>query len=230
MKKWLVLALCVAMLIPSFAMAEGKATVVQEKVYLYGSSGPIQAEAFAEIQNTGDQPVELESGMFITYGTDGAVLTTSNTYSFYPRVIAPGESAFLTVCDYIEGVDEKDIASYELKLEGKAGEGESQYLNVVSAELVTKPWYEGSDQLDNIVHVVLENMGEEIAYPIIVSYGAYDAEDQLVYSGESFQDVGLLPGSKIEVRCRISGDGIEVIGGADKIKNIKAIACVDRYF
>lgn len=75
------------------------------------AGGAVWAMGFAEVKNTGDQPLLLGYGEFELASKDGQRLTTIDTVSAFPQVILPGESGY-----YFEVVETALSAPDELKL------------------------------------------------------------------------------------------------------------------
>lgn len=196
----LVLALA---LLPAFAFAAGKATVTQEAFYVTSFLSYFAADMYAEVTNTGDKPVQFNGGLLELYNPDGDAIESSNVYSCYPAILAPGESGYLhELISVDEATEASYIDDYSLTISGK-GENEKVTLRLASTgtfgEEVFSEYFK-----EYAVTAMVTNETDELLRNIHVVYVLFDAADKLLYAGtaEPYY-VGLPAGQTIEIRTTV---------------------------
>ncbi|MDY2770295.1 MAG: hypothetical protein SOU13_10305 [Eubacteriales bacterium] len=125
MKKVLLITIAIILALPTTALAAGKATVTQEAFYVTPFLGYFAGEIYCEITNTGDKPVKLESGVYEFYDADGESIDSGSIYSFYPRILLPGEKGTAIITSGIkEATEPAYIADYSVSVVGKSAKPE----------------------------------------------------------------------------------------------------------
>lgn len=197
-------------LLPAFALAAGKATVTQEAFYVTSFLSYYAADLYVEITNTGDRPIVFNGGLLELYNLEGDAIESSNLYSCYPAVLAPGEKGYLhELISVDEATDASYIDDYSLTISGK-GENEKTTLRLASTgtfgeEQVSKYFKEYA------VTAVVTNDTDELLRNIRVVYALFGDDDKLLYTcnAEPYY-VGLPPGQTIEVRTTVDSDIVDV--------------------
>ncbi len=236
MRKFLLIALCVLLMVPSLAFAAGKATIEQEKVYLFKGeySSYTYATTFLEVVNTGDKAIEMDQGTFEVFDANGDVMDDTSLYSFFPKFVEPGESCYVSAYIMLSDKEPKDVDDYSIQVSSKSAKVSTQYLKVVDAKLIEVPSYPGSDRMTTKLSIVVENDTAETLYDISAAAGAYDADGKLLFCVSGNEDFGLLPGSQAEFRLDVDETATAALdqaadpdSGMSLVKNIKALAFVD---
>ena len=89
----LLLAACLTLGCAS-ALAAGKLTVNQE-TYTAVAGYSFVGYVFAEVENTGDKNIEFGNGLLEILTADGDPMDSTDIYSMYPSILAPGEKLSL---------------------------------------------------------------------------------------------------------------------------------------
>lgn len=201
MRKILVFALCLLMMLSSFAMAEGAITVSQEVFKVVETSyGSTYGYLFAKIENTGDAPISVGSGTLAVFDAAGTILETSDYVSCYPynAVLQPGEYVYVDNTVYFDdGVTVDTVGEYQFAAKPYDYEGYTYVKFPCEAVLAL-----GESEYDsNYVDVTFTNTTDAILYDFDVLTAMFDADGNIVnvdYTWES--SVGVHPGSTVTIK------------------------------
>lgn len=224
MKKLLIALLILCL--PTAALAAGKATITQETFYVTPFLDYFAGEIYCEITNTGDKPVKVESGVYEFYDPEGESIASGSIYSFYPRILLPGEVGF---CAITEGIDEvasaDQIADYSISIVGKSAKDEAVRLPAANPY---KDVY-GSYGNYQALFATVNNDKEEKLEDVYVAFGAYDENGSLLYCARAnTYGIFLLPGSEVEFYTTIDGDILNILEASGKsIASVTATAYLD---
>lgn len=205
----LICSLCVTLLIPYSALAAGRATVTNETIFVRPFLGYYAAEVYAEVTNTGDKPIVFNGGLIELYNPDGDGIESTNVYSCYPSILAPGESGYLYETITVKDAEEKNyIDDYMLTITGKA-ENEKETIRLVS-EGSHGEYQRSKYSTAYGLFAMVTNDTDELVRGIRVVFALYDANDTLLYatSVEPYY-VGLPQGQTIEVRTDVDSRIVE---------------------
>ncbi len=229
MKKWIALALslCLALGCTS-ALAAGKLTVVQEtytpaRLYSDTYAGYI----FAEVTNSGDKNIEFANGIFEILTEDGEALESSDIWSCYPQVLAPGETGYISRYDTVDdATSAADIPDYTLTVSGKSTQEEAPAR--IKAEAAFEEIERWGDAIYQVT-VTLTNETEETVYEPVVVFALYDADGRLLYADmDQVYSVGIPAGQRVEVLLTVSDSLMEVWQAAGtKAATVQAIAYLE---
>ena len=206
MKKLLALALALCLTLGcTSALAAGKLTVNQE-AYLAMESYSFIGYVFAEVENTGDKNIEFANGLLEILTAEGDPMTSSDLYTMYPGVLAPGEKGYVYKSVYVDDAESlDDIADHMLTLTGKSAQEEATPRLDSSAvyALGTDVWGDP----EHAITVTITNNTQETVYDCQVVYGLYDEEGKLLcVECESAYNIGIPAGQTIEYRFTIDDD------------------------
>ena len=126
MKKFvaLLLAACLTLGCAS-ALAAGKLTVNQE-TYTAVAGYSFVGYVFAEVENTGDKNIEFGNGLLEILTADGDPMDSTDIYSMYPSILAPGEKGYVSTLQYVDAAESiEDISDYTLTITGKSTQEEA---------------------------------------------------------------------------------------------------------
>lgn len=223
----LVLALCLALTCAT-ALAAGKLTVAQEtytpaELYTDAYAGFI----FAEVTNSGDKNVSFAGGIFEILNADGEALESSDMYSCYPSVLAPGETGYVFRYDTVDAAKSvEDIPDYTLTVSGKSSTDEAPVRLTASA---TVEEVERWSSMVYQVKVTVTNETDATAYDTTVTYGLYDAEGKLLYCDSTdLYRLGIPAGQTVEVVLEVS-DSLKAVWDKAGVKpaTVQAIAFME---
>lgn len=162
------------------ALAAGKLTVNQEVMNAYDSYGSVQADVFAEVENTGDSPVEFSAGLLELLDAQGNTIDSTDYVYCYPSVLAPGEKGYVIVNMYPENAAAPtDIAQYKLNLTGK--DTDTTIPRLTSTGVYENDVSDGYWTYDYLT-AEITNDSQAIAYDYYVVYAVKDAEGNLIYA------------------------------------------------
>lgn len=161
------------------AFAAGKLTVNQERMIALDSYGYVDAEVFAEVENTGDKPVEFSAGLVELFDAEGNTIDSTDYVYCYPAILAPGEKGYIYVSMYPENATAAaEIADYALTVTGKGSSGVTNLMKTVGT-------YDANVQdgywTYNYLTAEIANETEGIVYDIYCVYALKDAEGTLLY-------------------------------------------------
>ena len=206
MKKITAIALSTVLLLSLFmggAYAAGKATVTQEAFYVRPYFDYHAGEIYAEITNTGDKPVVFNGGLIELYNPDGDAIESSNLYSCYPAVLAPGEVGYLYNTTSVKEAEEISyIDDYSLTITGKA-ENSKETVRL-SSEGTFGEYQRSKYSTEYAMFANVTNDTNEILRGVRVVYALYGAEDNLLYADSTeLYSLGIPPAQTVEVRMSV---------------------------
>ncbi len=216
----LLLALCLAMTAPTFALAAGKATITHETVYVESDndkyvtigekaralSGGVlvfeNAYLFAEITNTGDKAIVFNDGLFELFNADGDSVESSSYLSCYPQYLAPGESGYIYDYLYIDDPSlENSIDDYSLTVTGK-GDNKNSTLRLPAEGIYEE--VESGYWTNRYVTATIENNTANTLWNVKVVYVVFDQNDKLIFAKEdTMYDTGVPVGQKVMARIDV---------------------------
>lgn len=215
MKKTLLALLVVMLLSPTVAFAAGKLTVSEEIFIVLPYSSYHAGYVYAELENTGDKPVEYNGGLVEFFDEDGNSIESESPYRMYPNVLEPGEKGYLMAYQSVkEATDKSYIDDYLLTVTGKGSKDKSviRYPATARLEIDNKSRY--STYYYEIATV--ENNTELTCYDFYAVFIARDIDGKMLHVQECDPSyVGIQPGSFIEIKYRLDSDIIEYYEGKD---------------
>ena len=134
MKKFvaLLLAACLTLGCAS-ALAAGKLTVNQE-TYTAVAGYSFVGYVFAEVENTGDKNIEFGNGLLEILTADGDPMDSTDIYSMYPSILAPGEKGYVSTLQYVDAAESiEDISDHTLTITGKSTQEAVEFAVAASA-------------------------------------------------------------------------------------------------
>lgn len=206
-----ILALGVALLLIAFsfngALAMGKLVSTQEKMavipyydtYYYGY-------VFAELTNSGDKPVEFSSGLMELFDSDGNSLSSTDIYYCYPPVLQPGETGYVYGYSYVDVPSKETIADYMLSVTGQGTISQTVTRLEATGRQETVEEYYGT--YDYLVAEIKNTLDAPVTSFELVFAMKDDAGGLIyvVYSSWSGYNVGIMPGSSVELRYQLGSD------------------------
>ncbi len=203
MKKLVALLLVLAVLVsmPLASLAAGKATITDEQLITTMGYSSVVYYYYAEVTNTGDKAVEIDKGILEMFDKDGELITSENVYNTYPQVLEPGQKAYICDYGYLDDVAApEDVDDFAFNLTAATSKSSAPlYLTVSEVTCQIEKYSSYSDYY--AVTAIIENNSEETVRDIYVVFAGRDAEGKLMYVEYThLYDIGLLPGSKIEVK------------------------------
>ncbi|MEF7565975.1 FxLYD domain-containing protein [Bacillus infantis] len=174
--------------------SEPKLEVVDQTGGAWGDSiGSVWVHSAAVFKNTGDTPVMIgESQMNYKDQSDGILGTSSMIYSV-PRVVQPGETAFVGESTVLEGISDPAAykeTSYNFSFD-EAAEGEGNILETTGVKGIV-----GDEWTPYKVTGVVKNTTETLQSDIRLAAGLFDAEGKLLGVLTGSVDVGVNPGGE----------------------------------
>ncbi|MBQ7887536.1 MAG: hypothetical protein IJ313_11690 [Clostridia bacterium] len=204
MKRWITLALLMALLCVSPVLAQEElGVIVQSSCSIVPSGEYYLAYCFAQVHNNTDQVLCLDEGMF--YLSSGEEPIASEEVSqLWPYFIAPGEDGYLFDIVPFEEMPQVTGINYDVR-----------YLTInpayagVPFEMQTRVELDdGSSALSVVCEIT--NPSQADAYDPTVVVGLYTDAGQLVYAdGRNLQDVGVMAGGKLLVRFAVEPSLVE---------------------
>lgn len=161
------------------AFAAGKLVVNQERMLALDYYGSVDAEVYAEVENTGDKPVEFSAGLVELFDADGNTIDSTDYLYCYPSVLAPGEKGYVYVSMYPDNVTAAaDIADYTLTVTGKSSTGET---NLMKTTGIYEPGVVDGYWTYNYLTAEITNETAETTYDLYCVYALKDADGGLLY-------------------------------------------------
>ena len=186
------------------AFAMGNMVVTQdEMVVIPYYEGTYYTMVFAEVTNTGDKPVEFNSGLLELFDPDSNSLSSSDIYYCYPPVLAPGEVGYTYSVNYVDAPSGEDIADFMLTMTGKGSISQT----VVRLD-ATARYEQITDDYGTYDYLVAEiqNNGEDVLSNGQVVFVMKDEGGKILYVTSSYwdwYDSGLMPGSTMRIRYQV---------------------------
>ena len=205
MKKffWFTMAL-IMMIMPIAAMAAGKASVTQECLFVTGT-GSYDTFVFAEIKNIGDKPLSLDGGVIEVLDKDGNTIGNATYLSFFPSVLAPGETGYM--CEDINVVGATATSKAVDHMLTVTGKSESHWYTqkIESSGIITEE--ENFSNVERYVDVIIKNNTEQPIIGPSYVYALYDKDGNLLFARNgSLYDIILPPQQTVIVRTTLYSD------------------------
>ena len=200
----LLLAACLTLGCAS-ALAAGKLTVNQE-TYTAVAGYSFVGYVFAEVENTGDKNIEFGNGLLEILTADGDPMDSTDIYSMYPSILAPGEKGYVNTLQYVDAAESiEDISDYTLTITGKSTQEEAvARLDSTAAYGVGVNSWGDEEQM---VVVTITNNTQETVYDCQVAFALYDAEGKLLLvDADNTYNVGIPAGQSVEVQFTVDED------------------------
>lgn len=200
----LLLAACLTLGCAS-ALAAGKLTVNQE-TYTAVAGYSFVGYVFAEVENTGDKNIEFGNGLLEILTADGDPMDSTDIYSMYPSILAPGEKGYVSTLQYVDAAESiEDISDYTLTITGKSTQEEAvARLDSTAAYGVGVNSWGAEEQM---VVVTITNNTQETVYDCQVAFALYDAEGKLLLvDADNTYNVGIPAGQSVEVQFTVDED------------------------
>lgn len=206
MKKFVALLLAVCLTLGcASALAAGKLTVNQE-TYTPVAGYSFIGYVFAEVENTGDKNIEFGNGLLEILTADGDPMDSTDIYSMYPSILAPGEKGYVYTYQYVDAAEAiEDISDYTLTVTGKATQEEAiaRLDSTAAYEVGTNSW--GDEE--QMVVVTVTNNTQETVYDCQVAFALYDAEGKLLLvDADNTYNVGIPAGQSAEILFTVDED------------------------
>ena len=227
MKKIVLLLLCALIALPTCAWAANDIEVQQEALYYQHYVIYCDVSGYWEVQNTGETPLFVYAATLDLFDTADESLLSDPMYAMYPSVLQPGETGYIVKNAYVDNVaDVETIARHALTMNAQAAEREVTHLKVIKAE-IRDSVLPGSP-LERAFYVTVESEAEGVLYGSQVVVGAYDADGKLLFVNFAIPyETGLLTGSQVEICITLNPATVEMVGGLDKIAEIRAMAYME---
>lgn len=179
MKKIASLLIAALLLMSSAAMAEidvVRTTYIPVELY----EGAYYAYFFAEVANTGEEPVCLGDSYFSALDPDGNTIATCELYSSNPYVLGPGATGYVYGWQSLDGISSLDEApGFEYGITS-----DEAYYDVPQRITVSDAAFElvNDDFGDKVcvVHITVQNDTDETLYEPNVIYALYDQNGDLL--------------------------------------------------
>ena len=225
MKKLVLLLLCALLAFPTCAWAAKGIDVQQETLYYQTNDVFCDIYGYWEVQNTSEDPIFIFGAVLDLFNKDDASLLSDPMYTMFPSVLQPGESGYLTKLAFSDSIQSEDaVVRHELTTSGQVAT--TAVLPLKVAEIAVRDASAmPTAQVDKAIFVTVENDTQETVYNYIVVAGVYDEEGKLLFTTFAMgYEIGLLPGSKVEVCLLLNPLTVELAGGLDKIAEVRAMA------
>lgn len=208
MKKILLLVLALMLCCASSAaLAAGKLSVVQENYYtIEGYS--VYSYGFAKVQNIGDRPIKVHTGLLDILDENGDTITSTDSLHSYAEYLEPNEYTYVELYSRIEG--NLVPAEYIMTLAGKSS------TDYVTLRLQSEGEYQENVEISkystrNYMYAKVTNDSEETVFNLEVLLVLLDDEDNILYMDSSglLSDQGLTPGSSMIFKQSVPSSFIE---------------------
>lgn len=206
MKKLVCSLLALLLLTSSFAaLAAGKLEVTQENL-IVNDYYSLYGYVFARIENVGDKPISINSGVMELYNADDDAIASADYLNAYCPELNPGEYTYAQVSATPSDEAETSIDDYSLTVTGIS---DSSY-KTVRYPVVTEFAPDTVDEYDNptsYLYATVTNDTDKPAYNVEVVLALLDAEGNILYmTSNTLYDTAIMPGSSIQVREEIPYD------------------------
>lgn len=197
------------------AFAADSLVVNQDRMIALDSYGYVSAEVYAEVQNTGDVPVEFSAGLVELFDAEGTTIISTDYVYCYPSILAPGEKGYIYVSLYPDNVTSADeITDYALTVLGKDSSGETKRLAAVGtydADVQDGYW------TYTYLTAEITNETAEPIYDLYCVYALKDADGALLYVYyTSAYAIGVPAGGAVYMRATVP-DGMLSYYSANEI-------------
>jgi hypothetical protein len=169
-----VIALCI---LCGTALAADDLAVTQTASAAFEYYGTMSIGVYAEIQNTGNQPVEFDEGFAEVFDKSGDSIASSDRVYCYPTVLAPGAKGYAYAILRPDGAAAENAADYTITITGKATSREAALFKTAGA-LETA---EGGSWTYTYMAAEITNETADKTYDIYCVYALKDASGQLLY-------------------------------------------------
>lgn len=207
MKKFFAAFLAAALMLTGVsAMAAGKLSVTNEVFHVFEHSSWADVYIYAKIENVGDKPISVHSGIVEIYDENGDVITSADYLNAYAKYLQPGEYTYAKMSVNVEEGNPVP-ADYMLTISGKS---EKDYSNL-RLPVETSLDMNAKDRWDNDVsymYATVTNNTEEPLYSINCVMALLDAEGNIIalYDDGLYSDKALMPGSSVIFRRELYSD------------------------
>lgn len=203
MKRFLCVFLAALLLTCStFAYAEGKLTVTKKNLLEFDADDT--GYFYAKIENAGDSSVAVGYGKLVGFSASDEILLSENYVHTYPSrvVLQPGEYVYAREFLWESALEGDNVVDYKFSIETEdSGYAATQIPCEVTFDL------KGSDSFDNYVNVTFTNTGDSILYGYYISVALYDDNEDLIFvDGNSYDALGVHPGSTVTVKLYVDKD------------------------
>jgi hypothetical protein len=186
----------------------GKLTVAQASFQVTPYSSYYQGTVYARLVNSGNTPVEFESGTLELLDASGNVIGSEEVNGCYPEVLAPGETGYLYKGVLVEAASEPSyIAGYNLTVNGR---------EEISKDVTRLPSSGKYEEIADAywtsyyLSVAIENESDELLYDAGVVFALKDAAGNLLYITQgSMYGVGIMPHASVSFRTSLYSDTLD---------------------
>ena len=186
------------------ALAAGRINVTEEDFYTIKGSSSYTGYVFARLENVGDKPIMVNTGLLEIFDSEGDPITSSDSFSAYARYLAPGDYTYFRMSAKIDEISSADdVDDYLLTVSGKS------HMDKATLRLATTSDYQENVQNGystyNYMYAVVTNDTEEPVYQPYVVFALLDADDKILYltSDSLDSNEAIMPGSSIMVRVAV---------------------------
>jgi hypothetical protein len=186
----------------------GKLTVAQASFQVTPYSSYYQGTVYARLVNSGNTPVEFESGTLELLDASGNVIGSEEVNGCYPEVLAPGETGYLYKGVLVEAASEPSyIAGYNLTVNGREeiSKGVTRLPSSGKYEEIADAYW-----TSYYLSVAIENESDELLYDAGVVFALKDAAGNLLYITQgSMYGVGIMPHASVSFRTSLYSDTLD---------------------
>lgn len=205
MKKIIAVLLAAMFVMPMMALAEPAGTVNSSQRFIVDKGdGKYQILFYAEVENTGDEPIGSSEVLVDLTDGKGNVYMTSKANSIIPSDMQPGNIGFTWRTENLKDVEDASLFSdYSVTVNVKKGSVKDVQFPAECA-LVTE---EKDDRIRTSVEFVITNDRDEIYMWPSVAYGIYDQNGQIMYATYvQAADAGIIPGNQVMLVSNVPDD------------------------
>ena len=189
-------------------LAAGRLEIVQENLFqLSYYEKTVTCHYFTELKNSGDKPVEFTRGLLELFDPDGNSVESADISYCYPRVLQPGETAFISSqLDVDTALHTVNDQMLSLMQQGKL----TQKVVRLESEATMQKIDDGYSMDDYLVCHIKNTSGEVVReFDVVLSMR--DSEGNILWictSNWYDYDFGLMPDSSMELRVETNNSFI----------------------
>lgn len=202
----MVLALMMTLVCVS-AMAAGKLQVTQENYYTI-SSYSTYGYAYAKVENVGDKPIKVNTGLLEIYNADGEPLASTDYLRTFLTYLEPGQYTYVSAYSDIKDEDAAQVDDYMLTVAGKS---DARKMIQLPCETKLAMNVEEGYWTHNYMYVNYTNNTDQPIWGVEAVMALLDAEGNILYMDNDnlYDSRALMPGSSMMIRIDINSSFIE---------------------
>ena len=189
------------------ALAAGRLNVVQENYYTMKEGSYYYGYVFARLENNGNKPIKVNTGLFEIFDAEGDAITSTDSYTAYARYLEPGEYTYFRMSTTLKEIKTADeVDDYMLTVSGKSD------LDKVTVRLECTSEYKEKVQNGyytyNYMYATITNNTDEPVFQPYVVFALLDEDENILYLvGDSLDsNEDLMPGSSVMFRVTVDSD------------------------